>query len=68
MLFLCLELNGIIKNAQLACCKAILCEAISKKYDIFLLNIVMKYEIKECTILRGKGSGWSKKRVNLDGS
>ena len=34
----------LFKNAQLACCKAILHEAISKKYDIFLTNIVC-YEI-----------------------
>ena len=58
----------LFKNAQLACCKAILREAVPKKYDIFLMNIVIKYKIKGCTTWRGKGSGWSKKRVNLDGS
>ena len=58
----------LFKNAQLACCKAILREAIPKKYDICLMNIVTKYKIKGCTIWRGKGSGWSEKRVNSDGS
>ena len=58
----------LFKNAQLACCKAIFREAIPKKYDVFLMNIVIKYKTKGCTIWRGKESGWSKKWVNLDES
>ena len=58
----------LFKNAQLVCSKAILSEAVPKKYDVFLMNIVIKYKIKGCTIWRGKESGWGKKRVNLDGS
>ena len=58
----------LFKNAQLSCCKAILHEVISKKYDVFLTNIVIKYKIKGYTIWKRKESGWSKKRVNLDGS
>ena len=33
----------LLKNVQLACCKAI---CVSKKYGLFLINIVIKYKIK----------------------
>ena len=35
----------LLKNVRLACCKAIC--VFSKKYDLFLINIVIKYKIKK---------------------
>ena len=39
-----------------------------KKYDVFLINIVAKYKMIGCITCTGKGLGWSKKRVNWNGS